>query len=269
MNTDTRELSLAGMFGALYGSRELIAQLVRRDWIVRYRQSFLGAAWALVPQLVTVTIFTFLTHHRVFAMGETPLPYILYSLWGFSLWQLFASTLISATVSLTNAGSLVTKSNFRKEALILAPAGHAIFDFLIRLLPLIAIFIWYGYVPGPGVVFVPVLVALVLVMALGAAFFLAPLNLVFKDVGNAISILMTFGMFLAPVLYAPPVRFPFSLVNVLNPFSPLLIATHQLIAGSPLTQPLTLPLAMLLSLALFYFGWRFFVVTIRRIAERA
>ncbi|MDO8846692.1 ABC transporter permease [Methylicorpusculum sp.] len=257
------------MVKSVWQSRELILRLMKRDFSVRYRQSLLGYVWAVLPQIVTVALFTFLAKHRVFDMGETSLPYVLHALWSLSVWQLFSSCLVGSTNSLVNAGSLVTKINFTKEALVFASVGQAGIDFLIRLLPITAVFIWYGYLPSIQALAIPLILILVIMMALGIGFFMAILNLVFRDAGNAISMILTFGMFLAPILYPPPIREPFVLVNTLNPFSPLVIATQELLAGQTLSQMTALPVAAGIAIMLFLLGWRVFYITLPRIAERA
>ncbi|WP_341327587.1 ABC transporter permease [Methylotuvimicrobium sp. KM2] len=257
------------MFSDLIASRELIWRLIIRDFSVRYRQSMLGYVWAVLPQIVTVAIFTFLSRHRVFDMGPTDMPYVVHALWSISVWQLFAGCLIGCTNSLVNAGSLVTKINFPKEALVFAAIGQASLDFMIRLIPVTVVFIWYGFVPAWHSVFIPLILIAVLLMALGAGFIMAIINLVLRDMGNMLSMVLTFGMFLAPILYPPPVREPFTIVNVANPFSPLLIATQNLLSGQPLMQPELLVYMIVFSIGVFFLGWRAFHITMPRIAERA
>jgi homopolymeric O-antigen transport system permease protein len=257
------------MFNELWQSRELIWRLMIRDFSVRYRQSIFGYLWAVLPQIVTVAIFTFLSRHRVFDMGETALPYVIHALWSISVWQLFSSCLVGCTNSLVNAGSLVTKINFPKEALVIAAVGQGVVDFLIRLLPVIIVFIWFGFTPSWHAIAIPLVLLAIILMAVGVGFFMAIINLVLRDAGNAISMLLTFGMFLAPILYPPPVREPFDVVNYLNPFSPLLITTQNLLAGQDIMFSTPLIATLALSVILFFVGWRVFHITMPRVAERA
>jgi lipopolysaccharide transport system permease protein len=236
---------------------------------VRYRQSILGYLWAVVPQVATVAVFAFLHASRVLPIGGTRIAYVAYALWGISVWQLFAGCIASCTASLVSSGSLVTKVNFPREALVVAALGQPVFDFLVRLLPVITVFIWYGVVPSWGVVFVPLVLLPVMFLALGLGFVLAIANLVIRDTGNAIGTGLTIGMFLTPVLYPPPVRWPFFLVNLLNPLSPLLTASQDLIADGFLSRPEMFAAACLLSMAFALGGWRAFRVTIPRVAGYA
>ena len=257
------------MVRELVWSRELIWRLMLRDLSVRYRQSILGYAWAILPPIVMVAVFTFLSRTRVLNIGQTSFPYVSYALWSIGVWQLFSGSLQACTNSLTNAGSLVTKINFPKEALIFGAIGQPIFDFLVRLIPVIIVFVWQGVVPAWQALFLPFVFVPILLLALGFGFVFAIANLLLRDIGNALGIVLTFGMFLAPIVYPPPVSWPFVLINILNPFSPLLIASQDLIRTGHLSMPGALVLACLFSFLVFFLGWRFFRTAICRIAERA
>lgn len=257
------------MLKELAESRRLIWLFMIRDISVRYRHSVLGYFWAVIPQLVTVGIFAFLHASRVLPMGQTRIPYLAYALWGISVWQLFAGCVSGCTASLVSGGSLVTKLNFPKEALVIAALGQPIFDFFVRLVPVIAVFAWFGVTPSWAVVFLPLMLLPVVFLALGLGFVLSIANLVIRDTGNALGMILGVGMFLTPVLYPPPVRWPFYFVNFLNPLSPLLTATQDLIATGFLTRPELFVAACILSLALSLAGWRAFRLTIPRVAGHA
>ncbi len=257
------------MVKGLIDSRQLIWLLMLRDISVRYRQSILGYVWAVAPQIVTVGVFAFLNASRVLPIGKTPIPYLAYALWGISVWQLFAGCLSACTNSLTAGGSLVTKINFAKEALVIAAIGQPVFDFLIRLVPVLFVFLWYKVAPAWTVLFVPLVLLSTILLALGAGFMLSVINLAVRDTANALSMVLSVGMFLTPVLYPPPVRWPFFLINILNPLSPLVTASQDLIALGQLTRPESFFVASLFSLLVFFAGWRVFHLTIPRIAEYA
>jgi len=257
------------MVRELAENRRLIWLLILRDLSVRYRQSLLGYAWAIVPQIVTVAIFAFLNAWRVIPIGDTRIPYVPFALWGLSVWQLFAGCLSGCTSSLVSSGSLVTKVNFPRETLVISAVGQSVFDFFVRLAPVFTVFIWYGVVPAWGIVFVPVVLLPVILLALGFGFVLSIANLVIRDIGNALGMALTVAMFLTPVLYPAPVRWPFFLINLLNPLSPLLNASQELIAAGYINRPEMFAAACIFSLALALGGWRVFRVTIPRVAGYA
>lgn len=257
------------MFAELAESRHLIWLLILRDITARYRHSVLGYVWLVIPQLATVLAFAYLHAARVLPIGGTRIAYAAYALWGISVWQLFAGCLSSCTASLVASGSLVTKVNFPRESLVIAALGQPVFEFVVRLLPVALVFVWYGVTPAWGVVFLPLVLLPVIFLALGLGFILSIANLVIRDTGNALGSVLGIGLFLTPVLYPPPVRWPFTLTNLLNPVSPLLTASQDLIAGGYLTGPTMFAAASLFSLAALLVGWRAFRVTLPRVAGYA
>lgn len=253
----------------LWRSRELLMCLLYREVAVRYRHAFLGYLWALLLPIATVALFAFLASRRVFPMGQSPLPYPVFALWGVIVWQLFANTLAACTASLVNAGPLVTRINFSKETLVFSAVAQPLVDFGIKLLLFAVALLIYGVTPPLKAVWTVPILVLVVLMALGLGCILAILNLLTRDVANLVGMFATLGMFAAPVLYPPPVRDPFTLVNVLNPVSPLLIATQDLLAHGVLRHGDLLLGGALFALSVFLLGWRIFRVVIVRVAERA
>jgi len=261
--------SIVGMLLELYDNRELIWSLINRDLKTRYSQTWFGYVWALLPQIVTVAVFTFLASRRVFAMGETELPYVIHAIWSISFWQFFAACIINCTQSLSGAGAMLRKINFCKEALIIASVGQCVFDFFIRLLPVIVVLAWYKFAPSLQIVYVPLIIIISILIAIGVGFITSVLNIVIRDTHSIVSIIMTFGLFLSPILYPPPVREPFVYINSINPFSPLLIATQKMIAGTFTIDVGGLFPVCALSVIVFIGGWKIFNLSISKVIERA
>jgi lipopolysaccharide transport system permease protein len=225
--------------------------------------------WAVLPSIVTVIVFAVLTQSRTIPVAETSLPYVAYTLWSISVWQLFAGCLNGCTNGLASAGSLVSKVNFPKEVLVMATIGQPLLDFMIRLILVAFVFISYEVPFRAQMIFVPFMLLPVILLATGLGFVLSIINLVLRDVGNILSMALTFGMFLAPVLYPPPTTWPSNLVNILNPFSPLLIASQDVIAHGSLSQPQAFLFSCLFSVLVFLVGWRVFRLTIYRVSTYA
>lgn len=253
----------------VWAHRELLLRLAHRDLTVGYRQSLLGIVWAIAIPLLTVALFAYLSSSRLIPIGETPLPYPAYALWGVVLWQLFASTLVAATSSLANAGALVTKIEFPKEVIVFASVVRPLVEFAAKLVLVVAVFLYFGVPVDVAVLKIVPIVLLVVLMAVGFGAVLALGNLVVRDVGNLVGVLATFGVFLAPALYPPPMNEPFSILVVANPFSPLVMASHDVLAGGPVKHADLLLYSAVFAVSGFLFGWRVFRLTIRRITERA
>ena len=123
--------------------------------------------------------------------------------------------------------------------------------------------------PSFNAILLPFIVFVVVILALGLGLMFSVLNLFLRDVGGVISMVLTFGVFLSPVFYPPPSVSPFCWVNYLNPFSPLLISTQDLIAGNELSMPLMLAAVTLGAFVCLIVGWVIFLAAIPRVAERA
>ena len=257
------------IIGEFLNSRELIWRLILRDIAARYRQSMLGYLWAVFPSIVTVIVFAVLTQSHTIHIAETSLPYVAYALWNINVWQLFAGCLTGCTNSLANAGSLVSKVNFPKEALVMAAIGHPLLDFMIRLVLVTIVFVWYGVPFKAQMSLVPFMLLPAILLAIGFGFFLSIINLLLRDIGNILGIALSFAMFLTPVLYPPPTAWPLSLINILNPLSPLLIASQDMIAHGSLSQPQAFLFSCLFSIFVFLVAWRLFRLTIYRVAPYA
>lgn len=259
--------SWSTMFADLINSRELLWRLVLRDVSARHRQSLLGWIWVIIPPVLAVAILNVLIENRSLSVATTTLPYPVHVLWSLSLWQLFAGCLTAATNSLINAGSLVPKTNFSKETLVIASTGYAVLDFLIRLFVIVVGLLWYGVALRWQLVFLPVVLISTILLALGIGLMLSIGNLILRDVANALGLILTFGMILTPVFYPPPTTWPLELINTLNPFSPLLIASQDLIAVGSLTRPGSFLFACALSVLVFFAGWHTFRSLLPRVAH--
>ncbi len=256
------------MARSLVAGRQLVWRLFVRDFSAKYRQSVLGYVWALLPTILIVGSFVYLRRAQVVPIPETDVPYGVYVLLGLAVWQLFAGGLLVTAQSLTAAGNFVTKIDFARETLVVAAFGQAVLDFMLRALLAGAALAWFGIAPSWAAVLVPMALVPLALMTLGFGFLLAPLNGVFRDTANAVVLVTTFGMFLAPVVYPPPTRWPATLVNYLNPASPFIIATRDLVFRGTLSHPVTLVLASCMGVIIFLLAWRAFHVAMPRIIER-
>jgi lipopolysaccharide transport system permease protein len=252
----------------LIQSRELMWRLFLRDLSARYRQSVFGYVWAVMPAIVTVVTFTYLKGSGTLPIGQTNMPYPAYVLLGMSVWQLFATGLTRTTQSLVQASAIITKINFARETLVLAAFGESIFNFLIRIVLIGVVFAWYGVVPAWTIIFVPFVLIPLALMTAGFGFILSIANGVFRDIGNSLTLVLTFAMFLTPVIYPPPTQWPKVLINYLNPVSPFIIATRDLTTKGTLSQPDGLFYASIAGLVVFLAAWRIFHLAMSRIAER-
>lgn len=256
------------MFEELANSRELVWRLFVRDFLGKYKQSVFGVLWAIIMPLVLVGIFVFLNRAGVLNIGDTGIPYPVYALLGLSIWQLFATGLVASTSSIVQGGSMVVKINFPKESLVIASLAQSLFEFLVRIILLIAVFAFYQVVPSWTMVFLPLALLPLLLLTLGLGLIFALLNVLMRDIANIVTLATIFLLFLTPVLYPAPTTGLFVSINQYNPLAILVTGARELVITGYLTEPLQFAVASFFSLFVFLSSWRIFHLVEPRMAER-
>ena len=194
-------LDLAGV----WQYRELLYFLVWRDVKVRYKQTLIGAGWAILQPLMTMAIFTavFGNFAKVPSDG---LPYPIFAYTALLPWTYFAHAVGSSSISLVGSSNLISKIYFPRLIILLASVTTPLVDFLISLVVLAGMMAWFRVSPGWGMLALPFFLVLALFTALAVGLWLSPLNVKFRDVGHTIPFLLQFWM------YASPVAYPMSIV---------------------------------------------------------
>ena len=185
----------------LWNYRELLGFLVWRDIKVRYKQTALGAAWAILQPLLTMLVFTLL-FGRLAKLPSDNIPYPLFVYTALLPWQLFAFALTESSNSLVNNQHLIRKVYFPRLVIPLAAVLVGLVDFAISLVVLAGMMLYYGFRPAPtALLFIPFLVLAVLT-ALGIGFWLSALNIKYRDVKYVIPFVTQFWLFATPVAYS-------------------------------------------------------------------
>ena len=252
----------------LLASRELAWRLLVRDISAQYRQSLFGVVWAFVPPLITAATLTFARNAGVVNIGETDIPYPAYVMFSMALWQTFTEALMGPIQAVNAAKQMLAKINFPREAIVLAKLGEVFFNFAIKLLLIVALFLWFS-IPVPWtVVLAPV--ALVHLVGFGTALglWLAPLGALYQDVTRALPLIISPWLLLTPVVYPPPRSGVFGAIVQLNPVTPLLVTTRELATVGTVSHPLGFWLASGLALLLLLLGWLLYRLAMPFIVER-
>lgn len=187
-------------FRELWRYRELLAFLAWRDIRVRYRQTLLGAGWALLEPLANVVLFT-LIFNRLAGLDSGQIPYPLYCYAAVLLWTFFGRALRACTVSLVANAGLVTKAYFPRLILPVAGQMATFVDFGCALAMFFVLVAYYGVRPGLQMLTAPGWVLLATMNALGVGLILAAINVRFRDVSQAVPFLTQLWMFATPVAY--------------------------------------------------------------------
>lgn len=186
--------------GELWRYRELIYFLAWRDVKVRYKQTLLGVAWAILQPTMMMIVFT-LVLGRFAGATEDAAPYPLFVYAGLLPWTFFSAAITSASQSVVSAERLVTKVYFPRLAIPLAAAAAALVDFALAAVVMGGLMAWYGVAPGWGALLLPGLVVLLALAALGIGTLLAALNVAYRDVRHAIPFLVQLWLFATPSIY--------------------------------------------------------------------
>ena len=191
----------------LWAYRELLYFLVWRDVKVRYKQTVLGAAWAIIQPVTTMLIFSVFFGRVAGIQGDNGVEYPIFSLAGLVPWSLFATGLSHIAGSVVDSSNLIKKVYFPR---LLVPTGallSAIVDFCLAFVVLIGIMLFYGRVPSANIVAFPLFVLLALVTCLGAGLWLAALNVQYRDVRYVVPFMINLWLFASPIVY-PSTKIP-------------------------------------------------------------
>jgi lipopolysaccharide transport system permease protein len=205
----------------LWHYRELFAILAWRDVAVRYKQTVIGVAWAVVRPLLTMVVFTIVFGKLAGLPSDGAVPYAVLVFAGMLPWFLFASVLSEASASLVGNANLLSKVYFPRLIIPASAVVVALVDFAISLLFLFAIMAWYGVVPGWQVVLLPAFVVLAVLASLGPALLVTALNVKYRDFRYVIPFIVQFGLYVSPVGFSSAVvpdawRFWYSLNPVVG-----------------------------------------------------
>jgi lipopolysaccharide transport system permease protein len=264
--------SPAGLVGAMFrdlvASRDLAWRLTVRDLSAQYRQSMLGLLWAFIPPLLSALLFIVLQQKRVMNIPDPGMPYALFVLVGTALWQTFADAVNAPLKVVTQAKPFLAKINFPREALVVSALYQTLFGFLFKALLIVAVLVHFG-VPirwQSLLALGPVFLLIWLGIAIGLM--VTPLGMLITD----IPLMLTFGLqlafFLTPVVYPPPQTFPYSLLATLNPVSPYLLASRELLARGTIGNFAQILAVTGLLLAATFAGWVVYRVSMPIIIER-
>jgi len=184
----------------LFSYRELVFFLAWRDVKVRYKQTVLGALWAVLQPVVTMLIFS-MFFGRLAKVPSDGVPYPMFSYAALVPWTLFATGLTQASNSLVSGANLLRKVYFPRLVMPIASALVGVVDFALAFGVLVLMMFWYGFVPTTAIVTIPLLVLLTVTTSLGAGLWLAAFNVRFRDVRYVIPFLVEIWMLATPIAY--------------------------------------------------------------------
>jgi len=184
----------------LWQYRELLYFLVWRDVKVRYKQTVLGAAWAIIQPFFTMVVFS-LFFGRLAKIPSDGIPYPIFSYTALVPWTFFANGLTQAVTGLVSHANLIKKVYFPRLAIPIARVLAGIVDFALAFAVLLIMMLAYGIAPTPNILWLPLFLLLALATSLGVGLWLTAMNVQFRDVAYTVPFITQFWMFATPIAY--------------------------------------------------------------------
>lgn len=249
-------------FADLWAYRELLYFLTWRDIKVRYKQTALGAAWAIIQPLATMLLFT-LVFNRLAGLDTGRVPYPLFAYTGLLIWTFFSNSVTNSTNSLINNTNLITKVYFPRAFIPAAAVAAGLVDLVIAALILVGMLVYYGVVPDSGLALLPFFLLLSVMLAVAVGMLVSALTVKYRDLRHAVPFLIQFWMFASPVIY------PSSIVPerwrhliALNPLTGIIEGFRAALTGGTFDRTATLLAVVVTTIALAFSFYLF-----RRIEE--
>jgi lipopolysaccharide transport system permease protein len=250
----------------LWRFRELVVFLTWRDIKVRYKQTLLGALWALIQPFMTMIVFTFVFNH--FGKIQADVPYPLFALSGLAFWFYFSNSVNLTSNSLVANAPVITKVYFPRLTVAISPLLAGLVDLLLALTLVAGVMAYYGFAPDARVLLVPLFVALALVTALGVGLILSCVNVKYRDVRYAVPFLMQIWLYASPVAYPSSlVEGKFRVLYGLNPMTGVLDGFRWALLGSGQLEVGRLCISVGVAVVLVVLGLFYFSRTERTFAD--
>lgn len=201
--------------------RELVYFMIWREIKVRYKQTMLGAAWAIIQPVLTMIVFTFIFGRVAKLPTDGNIPYPIFSYTALLPWGLFSAALNQASRSLTSNQNMVSKIYFPRLVLPLASVLSGLVDFVIAFVILIGLLIYYRVMPSINALWaLPLFLLLSIITALGVALWLSAINVKYRDVNYALPFMTQFWQFITPIAYSSTlIPAKWQIIYMLNPMA--------------------------------------------------
>jgi lipopolysaccharide transport system permease protein len=244
----------------IWAYRQLFAILAWRDLAVRYKQTVIGVGWAIIRPLLTTVVFTIVFGRLAKLPSEGTAPYAIMVFAGMLPWTLFSTALAESSASLIGNSNLISKVYFPRMIVPAAAVVVAFVDFLISFAILLALMLWYRFLPGWQIAFLPLFAALAVLTSLGPGLWITALNVKYRDFRYVIPFIVQFGLYISPVGFSSKIiPEQWRLIYSLNPLVGIIDGFRWCILGgeSAIYWP-SLSLSIAVTALFLWFGVRQF-----------
>jgi len=235
----------------VYLYRELLAFLIWRDVKIRYRQTLLGGAWAVLQPFIAMLIFSFIFNRLAHVQSDGP-PYKLFAYAGLAPWTFFSVSVTQSSNSLLANHQLVSKVYFPRIFIPLGAIGALLVDLFFSLCLFAVMMLYYRWPVTPALLWLPVFTVGAFLAAAGTGLTLSALNVSFRDVKYVVPFMVQMGLFVTPVIYpAHYIPHRWQLLMGLNPMAGVVIGFRHALLGSPASWSV---MGMSLAVSVFLFA---------------
>jgi lipopolysaccharide transport system permease protein len=256
------------MFADLFASKNLAYRLFIRDRKAEYRQSIFGILWAFFTPLATTVTWIFLSSSGAVKIEGTHIPYPAFVFLGTMLWSIFVESLTTPLIQTQSTKDILSKVNFPKESILLSGFLKILFNTAIKIILIIIILLFYGITINSEIIFFPFVLFLMIFFGYSIGLIITPIGMLYKDIGRAIPLLASFAMYFSPVVYKGGTAGTIAKIIELNPVTPLINSSRNLLTGGSWDNPIYLFIILGVSILLFFIGWLFYRIAVPIIIER-
>jgi lipopolysaccharide transport system permease protein len=242
----------------LWDYRELLYFLTWRDIKVRYKQTALGAAWAIIQPVFTMVVFS-LFFGKLAKIPSDGIPYPIFAYAALVPWTFFASSLSQSSNSLVGSANLIKKVYFPRLAIPISTVLSEVIDFFLAFVVLLGMMLYYGIMPSANIFYLPLFLVLALVTSLGVGLWLSAMNVQYRDVRYVVPFIAQFWMFATPIAYPSSLLpEPWRTVYGINPMAGVVEGFRWALLGTntapgPMVGVSSLAAVLILVSGAFYF----------------
>jgi len=251
----------------LWKYKELMYFFVWRDLKVRYKQTFVGVAWAVFQPFITMVVFSVFFGGLV-KVPSDGVPYPIFVYVGLLFWQFFSTAVSDASNTLVTNQAIITKVYFPRLILPISSIATKFIDFAIASVILVGLMFYYGYMPHVlGLLILPLLLVITFMLAVGLGLFLASVNVKYRDVRYALPFFIQIMLFVTPVIYPASIAGKYSYLLALNPMMGVIQSARAALLGTSPINWLLILISFITTFIIMLFGIYVFKKTERYFAD--
>lgn len=251
----------------LWKYKELLYFFVWRDLKVRYKQTAIGIAWAIIQPFISMVIFS-VFFGKLLNVPSEGIPYPIFVYTGLLFWQFFSGSLGETSNSLISNRAIITKVYFPRLILPIASIAVQFVDFFVASLVLVGLMFYYGFVPHIlGILLIPFLLLIAFLAAMGGGMVLASINVKYRDVRYVLPYFIQILLFLTPVIYPPSIAGKYSWILAINPLTAVIKGARGALLGTEPVNWLLLSISLTAVTVMFVVGLYMFKKTERYFAD--